>query len=136
MEPAIQSLHLTKSDRDHADPHVQRCFLVISMTAAVSFLPALAWSSLLQTKLVCLLSISSICTSGYALMMIPSDRPQHDLRGFRGTNYSGPVTAYLIPLNGALSLCLGLSAMPMRLKQDAHEGFWLLCLLPISSSEN
>lgn len=136
MEPAIQSLRMISADRDHADPHVQRLFLAISMIAAVAFLPTLTWSSLFQAKLVCLLSISSICTSGYALMMIPSDRPQQDLRGFGGASYSSPLAAYLVPLNGGLSLCLGLGAMHMRLKQDVHEGFWLLCLLPISLSKN
>lgn len=78
--------------------------------------------------------MTSLIMTAYAVIFVPramfqsikSSPKLHD-------TFSGPLEMYIHPLNGSLSLLLSVNAYLLKGKSGVHEGFWLLCLLPIST---
>lgn len=94
-------------------------------------------SRLVSAKLISLLSMSSLIATAYILVFVPNTRPDNAQRKKSRQQLQpepGPVHKYINYLNGGLSLLIGLNALNFRDKRGVHEGFWLLCLLPISKS--
>ena len=84
-------------------------------------------SRLFQAKLVSLLCVASLIATAYILTLVPNTRPKSPNQA-----KSGPVRQYIISyLNGALSLLCALNSITLRDKPGVHDGFWLLCLLPV-----
>ena len=78
--------------------------------------------------------MTSLVASAYILVFVPNSRSdkskvedsRHDLQLERG-----PVKRYVAYLNGGLSLLIALNSIGFKGKKGVHEGFWLLCLLPL-----
>jgi len=89
---------------------------------------------LIAAKLISLLSMSSLIATAYILVFVPntranksnSEEPRKQLQSERG-----PIHKYISHLNGGLSLLIATNAFGFRDKRGVHEGFWLLCLLPV-----
>ena len=45
----------------------------------------------------------------------------------------GPIQRYIDYLNGGLSCLICLNALTLRGREGVHEGFWLLCILPLGA---
>lgn len=93
-------------------------------------------SRLLQVKLISLLSMTSLIATAYILVFVPNTRAEsperaRSRREVQSKPEQGPVHKYISYLNGGLSLLIALNAMSFKDKQGVHEGFWLLCLLPV-----
>lgn len=102
-------------------------------TAVAAFLPSLWTSSLLSVKIVDLLAIASLSCTAYSLMsMGPNDAVVANARKTRSNGAQGPMTRYIDFLNGGLSFLVSLNALSFRGRHGVHEGFWLLCVLPLS----
>ena len=91
-------------------------------------------SRLLQVKLISILSMTSLVATAYILIFIPNSRPVSSKKpmGHRQSSQElGPVKKYIEYLNGGLSALIALNAVGLRDKRGVHEGFWLLCFLPV-----
>lgn len=91
-------------------------------------------SGIVQAKLVSLLCITSLIATAYILAFVPYTRPKSPNRAKPKKQLepkSGPVQQYISYLNGALSLLCALNSITFRDKGGVHDGFWLLCLLPV-----
>ena len=119
----FQCMPLISSDK------MQRVFLVIPLISAVAFLPSLLSASSTQRKFIALLSISSLLCTAYILFF----QPKSEATGKRMNTRAppGPLLQHGPYLNGVLSLLIGLSSLMMDDKAMDHDGFWLLCLLPV-----
>ena len=102
------------------------------------YIPALIISRVVQAKLVSLLCMTSLIATAYILTFVPNTRPNtspkspNRVRSKRQLEpESGPVHQYISYLNGALSLLCALNSITFRDKRGVHDGFWLLCLLPV-----
>lgn len=99
-------------------------------------MPTLIMSGVLQAKLVSLLCMTSLITTAYILAFVPNTRPESP-NGADSKRHlepeSGPVHQYISYLNGALSLLCALNSITFKDKQGVHDGFWLLCLLPVGT---
>lgn len=94
-------------------------------------------SHLLSAKLISLLSMSSLVATAYILIFVPNTRlddPKTEKPRGQLQPETGPVQKYISYLNGGLSLLIALNAIGFKDKKGVHEGFWLLCMLPISES--
>lgn len=101
----------------------------------MAYIPALITSRLVQARLVSLLCMTSLIATAYMLAFVPNVRPKppNRVKSKRGLEpESGPVHQYISYLNGALSLLCALNSITFRDKRGVHDGFWLLCLLPVS----
>ena len=99
----------------------------------MTFLPSLLTSSLFRAKLVGLIGICSLSCSAFALIAVPTTKPVTNEEPSHGITYekdSGPLRKYVLPMNGALSLLIGLNSLVFYGKRGVHEGFWILCLIP------
>ncbi|MCJ1299374.1 hypothetical protein MMC08_002166 [Hypocenomyce scalaris] len=108
-------------------------FSAIPVTSVLAFLPAIMTSASLHPKFVSLLAITSLLSTAYILVFIPSQRPPEpgSKRPMRHLEpVPGPLHQYLSYLNAGLSLLLGLYAIGFRGRNGVHDGFWMLCLLP------
>lgn len=81
-----------------------------------------------QPKLLCILSITTIFSTAYILVFIPTAKG-------RGTGSSSspklsPVQKYLPYLVGILSLLIGVNGMGWKDRIGVHDGFWILSWLP------
>lgn len=91
-------------------------------------------SRLLSAKLISLLSMSSLIATAYILVFIPNTRPDKSKATKSPAKLqpeAGPIQQYISYLNGGLSMLIALNAFGFRDKKGVHEGFWLLCLLPV-----
>ena len=91
-------------------------------------------SRLLQVKLISVLSMTSLIATAYILIFVPNTRNPSSKKASSQrqlTPEPSPVHQYIEYLNGGLSLLIGLNAISFRDKQGVHEGFWLLCFLPV-----
>ncbi|KAL2051593.1 hypothetical protein ABVK25_008007 [Lepraria finkii] len=123
---------------DERNEEFKRIFLAIPTVSATSYIPALIMSRLLQVKLISLLSMTSLIATAYILVFVPNTRAESPERAksrreVQSKPEKGPVHKYIGYLNGGLSLLIALNAMSFKDKQGVHEGFWLLCLLPVVS---
>lgn len=109
-------------------------FLAVPGVSAMAYSPTLIMSGILQAKLVSLLCMTSLVATAYILAFVPNTRPKSP-NGVMSKRHlepeSGPVHQYISYLNGALSLLCALNSITFRDKQGVHDGFWLLCLLPV-----
>ena len=53
---------------------------------------------------------------------------------FQRVKAPGPVLRYIDCFNGGLSSLICLNALTLRGREGVHEGFWLLCVLPLGAS--
>ena len=100
----------------------------------MAYIPALITSRLVQARLVSLLCMTSLIATAYILAFVPNVRPKPPNRvksKRKSEPESGPVRQYISYLNGALSLLSALNSITFRDKRGVHDGFWLLCLLPV-----
>ena len=100
----------------------------------MAYIPTLITSGIVQAKLVSLLCMTSLLATAYILAFVPNTRPQspNGAKSKRqSASNSGPVHQYIGYLNGALSLLCALNSITFRDKRGVHDGFWLLCLLPV-----
>ena len=100
----------------------------------MAYIPALIMSRLVQTKLISLLCMTSLIATAYILVFVPNTRLSPPIRAKskrRLEPESGPVHQYIVYLDGALSLVCSLNAITFKDRRGVHDGFWLLCLLPI-----
>ena len=91
-------------------------------------------SRLLQAKIISVLSMTSLIATAYTLIFIPNTRPASSKKASSRRQVAtepGPVHQYIGYLNGGLSLLIGLNAISFKDKGGVHEGFWLLCFLPV-----
>ena len=91
-------------------------------------------SRLVQAKLISLLCITSLVATTYILVFVPNARLSPPIRSKSKRKLepeSGPVHQYIVYLDGALSLVCALYSITFKDRQGVHDGFWLLCLLPI-----
>ena len=91
-------------------------------------------SRLVQVALVSLVCMTSLIATAYILAFVPNSKPKplDQAKSMRQPEPDvGPVRQYIGYLNGALSLLCALNCTTLRDKQGVHDGFWLLCLLPI-----
>ena len=105
--------------------------------SAMAYIPTLIRSRLIQAKLVSLLCITSLIATAYILAFIPKSSPQ-SLNLVKSKRHlepeSGPIQRYISYLNSALSLVCALNSIIFRDKTGVHDGFWVLCLLPVGRS--
>ena len=100
----------------------------------MAYIPTLIMSSLIQAKLVSLLCITSLVATAYIMAFVTDIRPKSPNQvkpKKRSESKSGPFRRYIGYLNGTLSLLCALNSITFRDKRGVHDGFWLLCLLPI-----
>ena len=100
----------------------------------MAYIPTLITSSLVQAKLVSLLCITSLIATAYILAFIPTtgSKSQDRVKSKRQLKpEAGPIHRYIGYLNGALSLVCALNSVTFREKAGVHDGFWVLCLLPV-----
>ncbi len=68
---------------------------------------------------------------------MPNSKPQDAHLSYLGqplNSNAGPLERSIDYLNSGLSLLLLLNAFSYRGKQGVHEGFWLICTLPVGGS--
>ena len=100
----------------------------------MAYIPTLIMSNLVQAKLVSLLCMTSLIATAYILVFIPNTRPESPNRVKLKKQLepeSGPIRQYISYLNGALSLVCALNSITFRDKRGVHDGFWVICLLPV-----
>lgn len=100
----------------------------------MAYIPTLTMSGLVQAKLVSLLCVTSLIATAYILVFIPNTRPEPPNRTKLMRQLEpelGPVRQYISYLNGALSLVCALNSATFRDKRGVHDGFWVICLLPV-----
>lgn len=100
----------------------------------MAYIPTLFRSRLTQAKIVSLLCITSLVATAYILAFIPTTGAKSPNRVKSKRHLepeSGPIHRYLNYLNGALSLACALNSITFREKAGVHDGFWVLCLLPV-----
>ena len=100
----------------------------------MAYIPTLSMSSPVQAKLVSLLCMTSLITTAYILAFVPSTRSKPPNRVKLTRQFepvSGPGHQYISYLNGALSLVCALNSITFRDRRGVHDGFWVLCLLPV-----
>lgn len=111
---------------------------MIPAISATTFLPAFFRSHLLQVKLMCTLSISSLIATAYILIFVPNTQSE-PLSSKQPRQISrirdGPIRQYINFLNGALALLIAMNVPTLISKEGVHDGFWLLCLLPFREWE-
>ncbi|KAM0806056.1 hypothetical protein BDR22DRAFT_528 [Usnea florida] len=102
----------------------------------MAYIPALITSGFVQAKLISLLCITSLVATTYILVFVPNTRLSPPIRSKSKRKLepeSGPVHQYIVYLDGALSLGCALNSITFKNRRGVHDGFWLLCLLPIVS---
>ncbi|KAI4228156.1 MAG: hypothetical protein L6R36_001870 [Xanthoria steineri] len=104
-------------------------FLTLPLISAIAFLPSLLSASSIRARLISLLSISSMLCTAYNLFSLPNAKPTRKLMYTHEP--PGPLLQYGPYLNGGSSLLIGLSAFMIDDRKMGHDGFRLLCLLPI-----
>ncbi|KAL8643411.1 MAG: hypothetical protein Q9226_008398, partial [Calogaya cf. arnoldii] len=118
-----------EEEDEKRDTFFKRIFLTIPLVSATAFLPPLFSASSIRGRLSSFLSISSLLCTAYTLFRQPETK-----RG-RKWMYTheppGPLLQYGLYLNGGLSLLIALNASMVDDKSMGHDGFGLLCLLPI-----
>lgn len=119
-------MSITPSDR------TQWIFLTIPLISAIAFLPPLLFASSIRARLISLLSISSLLCTAYNLFSLPGSKTTRKWMYIHEP--PGPLLQHGPYLNGGLSLLIGLSAFMIDDKKMGHDGFWLLCLLPVGKS--
>ncbi|KAL9636337.1 MAG: hypothetical protein Q9164_002883 [Protoblastenia rupestris] len=134
QEKLIQKLK--EEDEKRNEQYKKRLFLAIDTVAATTFIPALLMSPLFQVKLICLFSMTSLIATAYILVFVPNTKDSagdgpYSTQILSADPKLGPLKQYLSFLNGGLSLLLSLNAYPLKGKSGVHEGFWVLCFLPI-----
>ena len=100
----------------------------------MAYIPTLIRSRLIQAKLVSLLCITSLVATTYILAFVPTTgaKSPNRVKSKRQLEpESGPIHQYINYLNGALSLVCALNFITFREKAGVHDGFWVLCLLPL-----
>lgn len=84
---------------------------------------------------MCALSVSSLIATAYILIFVPNT-PSEPLNSKQPKQISrfrdGPIRQYINFLNGTLALLIAINVPTLINKEGVHEGFWLLCLLPLS----
>ncbi len=78
--------------------------------------------------------MTSLMATAYILVFIPNTRPASSKQASSRRQLApepSPVHKYIGYLNGGLSLLIGLNAISFKDKRGVHEGFWLLCFLPV-----
>ncbi|KAL9065459.1 MAG: hypothetical protein Q9161_008220 [Pseudevernia consocians] len=125
-----------RAENDDRNEEYKRLFLALPSVSAMAYIPALIASRLVQARLVSLLCMTSLIATAYILAFVPNVRPKPPNRvksKRKSVPESGPVRQYISYLNGALSLLSALNSITFRDKRGVHDGFWLLCLLPVVS---
>ncbi|KAI9731678.1 MAG: hypothetical protein M1834_004467 [Cirrosporium novae-zelandiae] len=129
QEAIIENLRLEDEGRNKLYTTI---FAALPLILTTTFLPALFGSSPSLIKLISLLGITSLGATAYTLIFIPIPKP--DPKGkrplYRAVQEEGPLQKYLELLNGALCALLSIAAWRIKDKQGAHEGFWMICLVP------
>ena len=100
----------------------------------MAYIPTLISSRLIQAKLVSLLCITSLIATAYILTFIPTtgSKSSDRVKSKRQLEpEAGPIHRYIGYLNGALSLVCALNSITFREKAGVHDGYWVLCLLPV-----
>lgn len=100
----------------------------------MAYIPALIMSRLVQAKLISLLCITSLIATAYILVFVPNTRLSPPIRAKSKRKLeleSRPFHQYIVYLDGALSLVCALNSITFKDRRGVHDGFWLLCLLPI-----
>ena len=100
----------------------------------MAYIPTLITSRLVQAKLASLLCITSLIATAYILAFVPttgSKSPNRVKSRRQLEPESGPIRRYISYLNGALSLVCALNFITFKEKVGVHDGFWVLCLLPV-----
>ncbi|CAF9910209.1 MAG: hypothetical protein ALECFALPRED_006419 [Alectoria fallacina] len=131
QEKLIAKLRAEDDERNGEYKHV---FLAVPCVSAMTYIPTLIMPGLGQAKLVSLLCMTSLIATAYILALAPNTRPEspNGAKSKRSLEVKpGPVHQYISYLNCALSLLCALNANNFRDKQGVHDGFWLLCLLPV-----
>ncbi|MCJ1425938.1 hypothetical protein MMC29_003839 [Sticta canariensis] len=122
-----------RKENEERNEDFKRIFLAIPAISTMTFLPALLTTPLVQARVLCLLSMSSLMCTAYILLFIPkinSDSANRNHTQEILQPASGPIHRYLSFLNGGLSMLILLNVFSLKGKQGVHEGFWLLCILP------
>ncbi|MCJ1414628.1 hypothetical protein MMC32_000955 [Xylographa parallela] len=123
-----------RAENQERNDEYLRLFLALPLVTPMTFLPAIATSSLYQVKFLSFICISSLLATGYILVFIsfnePKKRSVEPRDADRFEPATGPVAQYLPYLNGALSFLLALNAVGWRGRGGVHPGFWILCLQP------
>ena len=94
-------------------------------------------SRLLSVKVISILSMSSLVATAYILIFIPtarSDEGRIEQPRTQPQLRASPVQKYIGYLNGTLSILIAFNAIGFKGKRGVHEGFWLLCILPLGES--
>ncbi|MCJ1431915.1 hypothetical protein MMC27_001271 [Xylographa pallens] len=123
-----------RAENQERNDEYLRLFLALPLVTPMTFLPAIATSSLYQVKFLSFICISSLLATGYILVFIsfnePKNRSGEPQDPDRFEPATGPVAQYLPYLNGVLSFLLALNAVGWRGRGGVHLGFWILCLQP------
>ncbi|MCJ1315164.1 hypothetical protein MMC15_000480 [Xylographa vitiligo] len=123
-----------RAENQERNDEYLRLFLALPLVTPMTFLPAIATSSLYQVKFLSFICISSLLATGYILVFVSFNQPNNrngkprDLDRFEPAK--GPVARCLPYLDGALSFLLALNAVGWRGRRGVHPGFWILCLQP------
>ena len=94
-------------------------------------------SRIISAKLISLLSISSLLATAYILIFTPNTRTDDGKAETSRQKLQpdpGPIRKYIGYLNGGLSILIAIDAFGFKGKKGVHEGFWLLCFLPVGRS--
>ena len=105
----------------------QKYLLSVTVCSFLPFLPSFIKSSALQPRILAILGITSVFTTAYILVFIPTPK-QSQIRG--RTSALTPMQRYLPYLNGILSLLIGVNGLSWKDRLGVHDGFWILSWLP------
>ncbi|MCJ1401739.1 hypothetical protein MMC11_004956 [Xylographa trunciseda] len=123
-----------RAENQERNDEYLRLFLALPLVTPMTFLPAIATSSLYQVKFLSFICISSLLATGYMLVFVSFKKPDNRRRESRDPDRfepaTGPIAQYLPYLNGALSFLLALNAVDWRGRGGVHPGFWILCFQP------
>ena len=94
-------------------------------------------SNTFQVKAASIISMTSLISSSYILMFVSSTRPsvgRETLGALRTDEDLNPLRRYLVPMNGALSIVVGLNSIGFYGREGVPNGFWALCFAPTGKS--
>lgn len=117
--------------------HRKRLLLTLPIASAIACFSAIFTSQLMQARLLCCFSITSLTCTAYILMFVPNVRFKPRSGGLaKNQPEPGPRLLHQLmsPLNGGLSILILLNAFTIKGQDGVHEGFWLLCTLPACKS--
>ncbi|MCJ1355128.1 MAG: hypothetical protein MMC33_005119 [Icmadophila ericetorum] len=129
QEKLIQKLRA--EDEEQNDEWTRR-FFSVPMGSMMTYIPALLFFTNRPAQLLSVCCVTSLICTAY-ILFIPNTKS-------RPTSYTdrtkwekpelSPLQKYLPWLNAVLAGVLACYALPVKWKNETHDGFWLLCALP------